>query len=858
MSESDPAQTSEILPITIEDEMRQSYLDYAMSVIVGRALPDIRDGLKPVHRRVLYAMSELKNHWDKPYKKSARVVGDVIGKYHPHGDTAVYDTMVRMAQPFSMRHMLVDGQGNFGSVDGDSPAAMRYTEVRLARIAHEVLSDLDRETVDFSPNYDGNEHEPNVLPTRIPNLLINGASGIAVGMATNIPPHNLGEVVRACIALIDDPEIDLDGLLAHLPGPDFPTSGLISRGGIRAAYATGRGRVVIRARIEIEEDARGNEKIIVAELPYQVNKAKLIEHIATLVRDKRLEGIRTLRDESDKDGMRIVIELQKGAISEVVCNNLYQQTRMRNSFGVNMVALVNGQPEIVNLRDVLEAFLRHRRDVVTRRTLYDLREARGRAHRLEGFAVALANIDEVIALIKACPDAAAARVGLMERAWPPGGVSQLLGKQGADASRPEGLSQEFGLKDDGYHLSNVQAQAILELRLHRLTGLEQEKIRHDYQEVLDVIAELFSILSSPDQMMQVIRSELSAIEEQYTEPRRTEIEDIDYEIENEDLIPVEDRVVTLSGHGYAKSQSPDTYRAQRRGGRGKIAASTKEEDYIEQMFVASSHDTVLCFTSFGRVYWLKVYQFPQGSRTARGRPIVNLLSLRPEEKVNVIMPVHEFSEDRYVVMATQNGTVKKVKLSAFSRPLRCGIIAARLRDDDRLVGAALSDGSDDILLVSDNGKAVRFAESTVRATGRTSTGVRGIRLGPDAKVISLAVITPQDQRQLLVATQNGYGKRTELADFQRKGRAIKGVIAIRTSKRNGRVIGAVEAEPNQEVMLITNGGTLVRTRIDEISVVGRNTQGVRLIEPRSGELLTKVICVEPLDDDETEDEPVVH
>ena len=860
MSESDPAQTSEIIPITIEDEMRQSYLDYAMSVIVGRALPDVRDGLKPVHRRVLYAMSELKNHWDKPYKKSARVVGDVIGKYHPHGDTAVYDTMVRMAQPFSMRHMLVDGQGNFGSVDGDSPAAMRYTEVRLARIAHEVLSDLDRETVDFSPNYDGNEHEPNVLPTRIPNLLINGASGIAVGMATNIPPHNLGEVVRACIALIDDPEIDLDGLLAHLPGPDFPTAGLISRGGIRAAYATGRGRVVIRARIETEEDAKGNEKIIVTELPYQVNKAKLIEHIATLVRDKRLEGIRTLRDESDKDGMRIVIELQKGAISEVVCNNLYQQTRMRNSFGVNMVALVDGQPEIVNLRDVLEAFLRHRRDVVTRRTQYDLREARGRAHRLEGFAVALANIDEVIALIKACPDAATARAGLMERAWPPGGVSQLLEKQGADASRPEGLSKAFGLKDDGYHLSGVQAQAILELRLHRLTGLEQEKIRHDYQEVLDVIAELFSILSSPDQMMQVIRSELSAIEEQYTEPRRTEIEDVDYEIEDEDLIPVEDRVVTLSGHGYAKSQSPDTYRAQRRGGRGKIAASTKEEDYIEQMFVASSHDTILCFTNFGRVHWLKVYRVPQGSRTARGRPIVNLLSLQADEKISVIMPVHEFSDDRYVVMATRNGTVKKVKLSAFSRPRRGGIIAAHLREDDLLVGAALSDGNSDILLLSDSGKAVRFAESTVRAMGRTSTGVRGIRLGPDAKVISLAIIAPQeqDQLQLLVATQNGYGKRTELADFPRKGRATKGVIAIRTSERNGRVIGAVEAEPNQEVMLITDGGTLVRTRIDEISVVGRNTQGVRLIEPRNGELLTRVICVEPLDDDEPEDEPVVH
>ena len=861
MSDTDPSQTSEILPITIEDEMRQSYLDYAMSVIVGRALPDVRDGLKPVHRRVLYAMNELKNHWDKPYKKSARVVGDVIGKYHPHGDTAVYDTMVRMAQPFSMRHMLIDGQGNFGSVDGDSPAAMRYTEVRLARIAHEVLSDLDRETVDFSPNYDGNEQEPTVLPTRVPNLLINGAAGIAVGMATNIPPHNLGETVRACIALIDDPEIDLDGLMAHLPGPDFPTAGLISRGGVHAAYATGRGRVMIRARTEIEEGAKGRETIIVTELPYQVNKAKLIEHIATLVRDKRLEGIRTLRDESDKDGMRIVIELQKGAIHEVVLNNLYQQTRMRQSFGVNMVALVNGQPEIVNLRDVLEAFLRHRRDVVTRRTLFDLREARGRAHRLEGFAVALANIDEVIALIKASPDAATARAGLMERAWPPGGVAQLLEQQGAEASRPEGLSKEFGLQNGkGYRLSEVQAQAILELRLHRLTGLEQEKIRNDYQEVLGLIAELFSILSDPERLMQVIRSELVAIEEQYAEPRRTEIEDIDYDIEDEDLIPVEDRVVTLSGQGYAKSQSPDTYRAQRRGGRGKAAASTKEEDFIEQMFVASSHDTVLCFTSFGRVYWLKVYQFPQGSRTARGRPIVNLLELQPEEKVSVIMPVHEFSDDRYVVMATRNGIVKKVKLSAFSRPLRCGIIAAHLRDDDRLVGAALSNGDDDILLVSDNGKAVRFAESTVRATGRNSTGVRGIRLEPDASVISLAIIDPEAQngRQLLIATQNGYGKRTELTDFPRKGRGIKGVIAIRTSERNGRAIGAVEAEPNQEVMLITDGGTLVRTRIDEISVVGRNTQGVRLIELRNGELLTRVVCVEPLDDDEDEDEPVVH
>ncbi len=860
MSDPDLSRSSEILPVTIEDEMRQSYLDYAMSVIVGRALPDVRDGLKPVHRRVLYAMNELKNHWDKPYKKSARVVGDVIGKYHPHGDSAAYDTMVRMAQPFSMRHMLVDGQGNFGSVDGDSPAAMRYTEVRLARIAHEVLSDLDRETVDFQPNYDGNEREPVVLPTRVPNLLVNGAAGIAVGMATNIPPHNLGETMRACVALIDDPEIDLDGLMEALPGPDFPTAGLISRGGVRAAYATGRGRIMIRARAEIEEDAKGGERIIVTELPYQVNKARLIEHIATLVRDKRLEGVRTLRDESDKDGMRVVIELRKGAVAEVVLNNLYQHTRMRLSFGVNMVALIDGQPEIVTLRDVLEAFLRHRREVVTRRTLFDLREARARAHRLEGFAVALANIDEVIALIKASPDAATARAGLMGRAWPPGSVARLLERQGAAASRPEGLPKECGLAEDGYRLSEAQAQAILELRLHRLTGLEQEKIRADYQEVLDLIAELFGVLSDPDRLMRVIRDELVAIGERYADPRRTEIENIDYDIEDEDLIPVEDRVVTLSGQGYAKSQSPGAYRAQRRGGRGKAAASTKEEDFIEQMFVASSHDTVLCFTSLGRVYWLKVYQFPQGSRSARGRPIVNLLPLRPDEKVSVIMPVREFRDDRHVVLATRDGIVKKVRLSAFSRPLRCGIIAARLRGDDRLVGAALSDGDRDILLVSDNGKAARFSESAVRPTGRESIGVRGIRLEPGAAVIGLAVLDPEarDERQLLIATQNGYGKRTALGEFPRKGRGGKGVIAIRSSERNGRVIAAVEVEPDREVLLITDGGTLVRTRIDEISVIGRRTQGVRLIEPRADESLTRVVCVEPLDDGDEEDEPVVH
>ena len=859
MNDLEPQQSHEILPVTIEDEMRQSYLDYAMSVIVGRALPDVRDGLKPVHRRVLYAMHELRNHWDKPYKKSARIVGDVIGKYHPHGDTAVYDAMVRMAQPFSMRGLLVDGQGNFGSVDGDAPAAMRYTEVRLSKLAHETLADLERETVDFAPNYDGSEQEPTVLPTRIPNLLVNGAAGIAVGMATNIPPHNLGEVARACMALIDDPDLDLDGLLEHVPGPDFPTAALISRSGVRDAYATGRGRILMRARVATETGPKDRRQLVVTELPYQVNKARLIEQIAMLVRDKRLEGVRTLRDESDKDGMRIVIELQQGADGEVVCNNLYRKTRMRQSFGVNMVALVDGQPELLDLRGVLEAFLRHRRDVVTRRTLHDLREARSRAHRLEGFAVALANIDAVIALIKASPDAATARARLTERAWPPGDVAQLLEQQGAEASRPEDLAADCGLSKAGYHLSDAQAQAILELRLHRLTGLEQEKIRADYRDVLALIAELCAILADPDRLMQVIRDELAAVAEQFADARRTEIEAVDYDCDDEDLIPVEDRVVTLSGLGYAKSQPPDAYRAQLRGGVGKIAATIKEEDYIEQMFVARTHDTVLCFTSLGRVYWLKVYKFPVGSRTARGRPIVNLLPLQPDEKVSAIMPVPDFEADRYVVMATRNGTVKKVKLAAFSNVRRNGIIAAGLRDDDLLVGIALSDGHSDILLVTDDGKAVRFAESAVRPSGRGAIGVRGVRLKPEAHVIGLAVIAPESNgRQLLVATRHGYGKRTPLADFPRKGRATQGVIAIRTSSRNGPVVGAVLAEPEQDVMLITDGGTLVRTRINEISVVGRNTQGVRLIECRDGEQLTKVVCVEPLGDAAVEDEPVVH
>ncbi len=859
MNDTEPEKTADILPITIEDEMRQSYLDYAMSVIVGRALPDVRDGLKPVHRRVLYAMNELRNHWDKPYKKSARIVGDVIGKYHPHGDNAVYDTMVRMAQPFSMRGLLIDGQGNFGSVDGDAPAAMRYTEVRLSKLAHELLADLNRETVDFIPNYDGNEQEPTVLPTRVPNLLLNGTSGIAVGMATNIPPHNLGEVTRACMALIDDPDLDLEGLMAHMPGPDFPTAALISVHGIRDAYETGRGRVVMRARVETETGPRDRCQLVVTELPYQVNKARLIEQIAVLVRDKKLEGIRTLRDESDKDGMRIVIELQQGADSEVVCNNLYQKTRMRQSFGVNMVALVEGQPEVLGLREILEAFLRHRREVVTRRTLFDLREARLRAHRLEGFAVALTNIDEVIALIKAAPDIAAARSALLGQAWNPGSVADLLAKQGADASRPENLDASFGLHKDGYYLSEVQAQAILELRLHRLTGMEQQKIHNDYHEVLELIAKLLEILANPEVLMQVIRGELADIEEDYADTRRTEIEFTDYDCDDEDLIPHEDRVLTLSGRGYAKSQSPDTYRAQLRGGVGKSAASIKDADYIEQMFVADTHDTVLCFTNFGRVHWLKVYKFPRGSRTAHGRPIVNLLSLMPDEKISAIMPVRDFSAEQYVVMATRGGLVKKVALSAFARAWRRGIIAATLREDDLLIGIALSDGQSDILLVTDDGKAVRFSESAIRSTGRTAIGVRGAKLSEGAQVISLAVIAPDTQdQQLLLATRHGYGKRTSLSDFPRKNRATRGVIAIRASERNGPVVGAVLAAPSQDVMLITDGGTLVRTRIDEISVIGRNTQGVRLIECRDGEQLTRVVCVEPLPEGATEDEPVVH
>ncbi|OQX43090.1 MAG: DNA gyrase subunit A, partial [Candidatus Sedimenticola endophacoides] len=730
----------EILPVNLEDEMQQSYLDYAMSVIVGRALPDVRDGLKPVHRRVLYAMSELGNDWNKPYKKSARVVGDVIGKYHPHGDTAVYDTIVRMAQPFSMRYMLVDGQGNFGSVDGDSPAAMRYTEVRMARIAHSMLDDLDKETVDFTPNYDESEHEPQVLPARFPNLLVNGSAGIAVGMATNIPPHCLRETINGCLALIDDPEISIDGLMAHIPGPDFPTAGMINGArGIHEAYHTGRGRIYVRARTRIEGDDAGKQRIIVTELPYQVNKARLLEKIAELVKEKRIEGITELRDESDKDGMRMVIELRRGEVAEVVLNNLFQHTQMQSVFGINMVALVDGQPRLLNLKQMLEFFIRHRRDVVTRRTLFELRKARDRAHVLEGLAVALANIDEVIELIKAAPSPAEAKRGLLERVWKSGAVEAMLERAGAGASRPQELPPGYGLGPEGYRLTETQAQAILELRLHRLTGLEQDKILGEYSDILEKIRYLLDILASPERLMEVIREELTAIQEQYSDQRRTEIIHTRLDLTLEDLITEEDVVVTLSHAGYAKAQSLDTYRAQRRGGRGKSAAQTKDEDFIDKLFVANTHDTILCFSSRGKVYWLKVYELPQAGRNARGKPIVNLLPLESGERINAVLPVREYDEQRYVFMATGSGTVKKTRLADFSRPRASGIIAVDLREDDTLVGVALTDGSQDVMLFTSAGKAVRFEESKVRPMGRTACGVRGVRLGEGQRVISLII-----------------------------------------------------------------------------------------------------------------------
>jgi DNA gyrase subunit A len=838
----------EILSVNLEDEMRQSYLDYAMSVIVGRALPDVRDGLKPVHRRVLFAMSVLGNDWNKAYKKSARVVGDVIGKYHPHGESAVYDAIVRMAQPFSMRYMLVDGQGNFGSVDGDAPAAMRYTEVRMARIASEILADLDKETVDFVPNYDETEREPSVLPSRVPNLLINGSAGIAVGMATNIPPHNITEVINACVALIDDPQTDIAGLMAHVPGPDFPTAGIINGvRGIVEAYGTGRGRVYVRARSSVETDSNGRQRIVVAELPYQVNKARLLEKIAELVKEKKVEGISELRDESDKDGMRMVIELKRGEVAEIILNNLYQHTQMQNVFGINMVALVDGQPRLVTLKQALQSFLRHRREVVTRRTIYDLRKARERAHVLEGQAVALGNIDAIIALIKVSPSPADAKAAIMARVWESGIVTELLTRGGAEDSRPDGLSPEFGLSEEGYRMTDAQAQAILDLRLQRLTALEQDKIVKDYGDLLTAIAKLLKILRDPDRLLQVIRDELIADKDQFGDKRRTEILQDQRELTIEDLIPDEEVVVTLSHAGYAKSQPLDTYRAQRRGGRGKAAASFKAEDFIDKLFVANTHDTILCFSSRGKVYWLKVYELPHGGRTARGKPMVNLLPLEEGERINAVRPIREFAENCFVLMATSRGIIKKTPLIEFSRPRPSGIIAIDLHKKDALIGVAITDGTKDVMLVSNAGKAIRFNESEVRSMGRTASGVRGIRLSSDQRVISLLTVDGEAaKRAVLIATEHGFGKRTKVADFPCYGRGGQGVIAIQFSERNGVVVGAELVGCDDEIMLITDSGNLVRTGVAGISVVGRNTQGVTLIRLGGGERLVEVERIDGL------------
>jgi DNA gyrase subunit A len=837
----------EILPVNLEDEMRQSYLDYAMSVIVGRALPDSRDGLKPVHRRVLFAMRELGNDYNKAYKKSARVVGDVIGKYHPHGDVAVYDSMVRMAQPFSMRYMLVDGQGNFGSVDGDPPAAMRYTEVRMSRIAHELLVDIEKETVDFQPNYDESEREPSVLPTRIPNLLVNGASGIAVGMATNIPPHNLTEVCNAALALLDDPGISLVGLMQHVPGPDFPTAGIINGADeIVTAYKTGRGRLSIRARANIEEiDGRsGRQAIIVTELPYQVNKARLLERIAELVRNKEIDGISELRDESDKDGMRVVIELKRGEVPEVVLNNLYAQTPMETVFGINMVALGDGQPKLMGLRELLDAFLRHRREVVTRRSIYEIRKARERAHVLEGLAVALANIDAVIALIRAAANPAEARTGLMGRVWSGGGVPAMLERAGAVDSRPEGLPAAFGLIAGGYRLSEVQAQAILDMRLHRLTGLEQDKIVGEFAELLASIAELALILSDPARLLAVIRAEIVEVRDNFGDARRTEISRDHLNISTEDLIEPQDVVVTLSHAGYAKAQPVSDYQAQRRGGRGRSATAVKDEDFIEKLFVAHTHDTLLCFSNRGKVYWLRVFELPQAGRAARGKPVVNLLPLAEGEKINAVLPIKQFDTQRQVFMVTSSGTVKKTALDAFSRPRTSGIIAVDLRDDDRLVGVAVTSGNDEIMLCTSGGKAIRFHEDEVRAMGRDATGVRGIKLGDGQSVIALIVV---GQGHILTASANGYGKLTPLEDFPPQGRGGQGVIALQTTDRNGEMVAALQVTAVDELMLMSSTGTLVRTPVSDISVVGRNTQGVRLIRLGDGERLTGIERVDALE-----------
>ncbi len=841
----------EILSVNLEDEMKQSYLDYAMSVIVGRALPDVRDGLKPVHRRVLFAMSELGNDWNKPYKKSARVVGDVIGKYHPHGDSAVYDTIVRMAQPFAMRYLLVDGQGNFGSVDGDAPAAMRYTEVRMSKLSHELLKDIEKETVDFVANYDESEHEPTVLPTRVPNLLVNGSAGIAVGMATNIPPHNLNEVVAACIALIDDPNLEIEDLMEHLPGPDFPTAGIINgSAGIGEAYRTGRGRVYIRARSDIEtNEANGKQSIIVTELPYQVNKARLLEKIAELVKERKIEGITELRDESDKDGMRMVIELRRGEMAEVVLNNLYQHTQMQSVFGINMVALVDGRPRLLNLKEVLQSFLKHRREVVTRRTIFELRKARDRAHILEGLTVALANIDEVIELIKTSENPKAAREALVAKTWAPGTVDVMLASAGADASRPDGLDSAIGLHDGQYQLSETQAQSILELRLHRLTGLEQEKLVKEYEEIINTIQELLNILSNPERLMEVIREELEALVEQFGDERRTQINDQFAGLSLADLISEEDVVVTMSHSGYAKSQPLTSYRAQRRGGRGRSATSMKDEDFVDKLWVANTHDTLLCFTSRGKVYWIKVYELPQASRQAKGKPIVNLLPLEEGERVNAVLPVRDFPDDQYLVFATREGIVKKTQLSAYSRPRANGIIAVDLFGEDYLVDVALTDGDKDIMLFSSGGKCIRFNENDVRAMGRTARGVIGIRLKDDEHIVSMIVA---DDKDVLTATENGFGKRTSVDQYPRHGRGGQGVISIQISERNGVCVGAVQVDDEDEVMLISDGGTLVRTRAEEISQSGRNTQGVTLIRLSKNEKLVGVAQIESMDDEDEE------
>ncbi|HEI8403592.1 TPA: DNA topoisomerase (ATP-hydrolyzing) subunit A [Proteus mirabilis] len=848
----------EITPVNIEEELKSSYLDYAMSVIVGRALPDVRDGLKPVHRRVLFAMNVLGNDWNKPYKKSARVVGDVIGKYHPHGDSAVYETIVRLAQPFSMRYMLVDGQGNFGSVDGDSAAAMRYTEVRMAKIAHELLADLEKETVDFVPNYDGTENIPAVMPTRIPNLLVNGSSGIAVGMATNIPPHNLGEVIDGCLAYVDNEDITIEELMEYITGPDFPTAAIINgRRGILDAYRTGRGKIYIRAQADIETDEKtGRETIIVTEIPYQVNKARLIEKIAELVKDKRIEGISGLRDESDKDGMRIVVEIKRDAVGEVVLNHLFSQTQMQVSFGINMVALHQGQPKLLNLKEIIAAFIRHRREVVTRRTIFELRKARDRAHILEALAVALANIDPVIELIRQAPTPAEAKAALIAQPWDLGSVSAMLERVGdSNVARPEWLEPQFGVHDGKYYLTEQQAQAILDLRLQKLTGLEHEKLLDEYRELLLQIAELLHILRSPERLMDVIREELTAIKTQYNDPRRTEITENTADINIEDLINEENVVVTLSHQGYVKYQPLTDYEAQRRGGKGKSAARIKEEDFIDRLLVANTHDTILCFSSRGRLYWMKVYQLPEASRGARGRPIINLLPLEQDERITAILPVREYEEGKFVFMATASGTVKKTPLQDFSRPRSAGIIAVNLNDGDELIGVDLTDGSNEAMLFSADGKVVRFAEECVRPMGRTATGVRGMKLVDDDKVVSL--IIPRGEGDILTVTENGYGKRTVQSEYPTKNRATQGVISIKVSERNGKVVGAIQVEETDQIMMITNAGTLVRTRVSEVSIVGRNTQGVTLIRTTEDELVVGLQRVEDeddaLDDDEVDE-----